>query len=171
MTKTIDGTPANHKGEGRRPDRDPRPSGAQQGPSGTTYRYKRQPRALTADEATLKKLRACAMVQMSKSRAAAVLGVNRETLSRFLAEWEEAAEIWELGKKEGQARLHTRAFEIGMSGDVPMLKHLMKHHLGQDDKVTVNNEISDKRPMQRVEAAERAAELLKKLGMDVPPKR
>jgi hypothetical protein len=61
-----------------------------------------------------------------------------------------------------------RAFEMALT-DPAMMRFAMKHYMGMDDKLTVSNELSDKRPMQRVEAAERAAELLKKLGMTTPP--
>lgn len=159
--------PANRKGEGRHPDRDPRPTGIV---PGQPYRGKAKRRRLELDDATLKQILNFARRQMSKNEAAGCMGVSRICLVDFLEANEEALEAWEIGRQEGMGRLRSRYYEMAMI-EPQIMKHAAKHYLGMEDKpqaaVNVNVNAGDNTTVNvdpgTAEVKKRVVELLAKL--------
>lgn len=154
----------NNPGQGRAPERDPRPSGVV---PGRPYQYKRAPTALYLDDETLKKLMYCAQRQMSKNQAAGFIGVKRDTLVAFIDHYPEAQEIWQIGRQRGKANFRGRYYDMAMV-DPSMMRHAAKHFLGMDDKETVDVTANiETRSVNVDEARKRAAELMIKMGLTI----
>lgn len=124
---------------------------------------------LWPDEETLRQVSQLAGLHCTKGEAAAVLGVHRNTFTRFLSEHEEAKEAWELGRLQGKASLR-RTLWMQAQIDTGQARFLAKNWLKMADKVEVNQTLNDRRPMDRVEAMQRVMELLGKVGATVVEK-
>lgn len=124
---------------------------------------------LWPDEDTLRQVSQLAGLHCTKGEAAAVLGVHRNTFLKFLSDHEAAKEAWELGRLQGKASLR-RTLWVQAQVDTGQARFLAKNWLKMTDKVEVKQEVTDRRPMDRAEALQRAMELLGKVGAIVAQK-
>lgn len=90
----------------------------------------------------LDQLRSLGGIQCTHEEAAAVLGVSRSSLQRFLAKYPEAVEAFEDGKEEGRASLRRAQVKSAMAGNTVMQVWLGKQWLGQRDKHEVSVDVT-----------------------------
>jgi hypothetical protein len=93
-----------------------------------------RPRKLRPDDRTLGIIRGLGEINATHAEAAAVLGVCRETLEKFLGTHKNAYEAYENGKAEGRVSLRRKQYEAALGGNTTMLVWLGKQLLGQKDK-------------------------------------
>jgi hypothetical protein len=96
-----------------------------------------RPRALVADEKTLRQLRRLASIQCTQKEAAGVLGVSENSICTFLGPTGSkiARESWEAGRQGGRASVRRKQYEMAMRGNITMLIWWGKNNLGQSDKI------------------------------------
>jgi|SRR5688572_15739141 hypothetical protein len=90
-------------------------------------------KALTNDARTLAVLNGLGKIHATREEAAAVLGVSRPTLWKFLDEFPEAIEIFEAGQDSGKAELRRMQWNAAKKGNTTMLIWLGKQLLKQRD--------------------------------------
>lgn len=95
------------------------------------------PKALVADESTLRQLRTLAAIQCTQKEAAGVMGVSENSLCTFLGPTGSkiARESWEVGRQNGRASIRRKQYEMAMRGNITMLIWWGKNNLGQSDKL------------------------------------
>ena len=93
-----------------------------------------RPPSLDCDEDTLKQIHGLARIQCTQKEAAAVLGVHRETFSKFLDRHPKAREAWEDGAETGKASLRRHQYKAAEAGSATMQIWLGKQWLEQTDK-------------------------------------
>jgi hypothetical protein len=96
-----------------------------------------RPKALVADEKTLRQLRTLAAIQCTQKEAAGVLGVSENSLCTFLGPTGSkiARESWEAGRQNGRASIRRKQYEMALRGNITMLIWWGKNNLGQSDKL------------------------------------
>lgn len=92
-------------------------------------------RKLFPDEETLARLMELASIRCTQEEAAACMLVGRATLVRFLAEFEEARDAWEMGQLQGVASVRRTQFRLMKEGSASLAIWLGKQMLGQVDSV------------------------------------
>jgi hypothetical protein len=90
----------------------------------------RTPALNAADPKLLKTIEGLAKIQCTQNEAAAVLGVVRETFSRFLKRNAEARTLWDNGLASGKASLRRNQFKLSET-NASMAIWLGKQYLGQ----------------------------------------
>ena len=94
-----------------------------------------RPTILQPTEDTFKQINGLARIQCTQREAAAVLGVHRDTFTKFLNTHEKAMEAWEDGGETGKASLRRMQFKNADSGNATMQIWLGKQWLGQRDSL------------------------------------
>jgi hypothetical protein len=120
-----------------------------------------RPSKLALDDETLRKIENLAKIQCTEDEAAAILGVDQSTLSRFLHKHKKAMEVWMLGIRTGTASLRRMQFKAAEDGNVTMLIWLGKQFLGQKDQHHV---VGDHKLELRSRAASVRGEMERKLA-------
>lgn len=120
-----------------------------------------RPAKLTPDDETLRKIENLAKIQCTEDEAAAILGVDQSTLSRFLHKHKRAMDVWMLGIRTGKASLRRMQFKAAEDGNVTMLIWLGKQVLGQKDQHHV---VGDHKHELRTKAASVRADLSRRLA-------
>jgi DNA-binding transcriptional regulator YiaG len=99
-----------------------------------------RPPKLKCDDDTLKQINGLARIQCTQREAAAVLGVHRETFSKFLDTNEKAMRAWEDGQEAGKASLRREQFKVAQNGNATMQIWLGKQWLGQKDNLQLGGD-------------------------------
>lgn len=93
-----------------------------------------RPKALTADEATIRLIGGMGKIQATHEECGALLGVCAKTFVAFLAN-PDVAEAYERGKALGRASLRRKQYDMALAGNTTMLVWTGKNILGQTDKL------------------------------------
>lgn len=102
--------------------------GTQKGPG--------RPKEIVNDEATRQTIRTLAGLQCTYEDAAAVLGINKSTFTRFINSSEELKDLWLEGMAHGRASLRKNQFEMSKNNPT-MAIWLGKQYLGQTDQLAL----------------------------------
>jgi hypothetical protein len=96
-----------------------------------------RPRALVADDRTLRQLYKLGELQATVREAAGVLLCGESTLEAFLgpAGPKEARDAWEGGRQAGRVSIRRKQMQVALRGSVTMLIWLGKQYLDQRDKL------------------------------------
>lgn len=119
------------------------------------------PPTKTLSEEQLGQIIKICMLQGSQAEAATAVAMERKTLARILTEehgvtWEE---FFEQHRQSGLTSLRSKQFQVAMSGDSQMLRHLGKHWLDQKDKIELGFD------------PDAPAVFTMKMGRDIQPKK
>ena len=111
-----------------------------------------RPATLNADDPKLlTSIKELAKIQCTQSEAAAVLGVVRETFSRFLKRNAEARTLWDNGLASGKASLRRNQFKLSET-NAAMAIWLGKMYLGQREPAREGEEVLGKKERQQRDA-------------------
>ena len=101
----------------------------------------RPPKLEPTDE-IIKQIHGLSRIQCTMREAAAVLGVHRDTFSRFINTHEKAMAAWEDGAEDGKASLRRLQFKNAEAGNPTMQVWLGKQWLDQKDKAEADYNVS-----------------------------